>query len=953
MTHRKLDGSGISVRAGQDSHTLGQIILATNQVDAVSAQEVVHRLQTLGFSPLIANLKGIRRRHQPDYLLDLSHQLTTAESREAEVTFVGAGAFGTIAWRAAAAHGRARAVAWNATFGPADWNLPSLDKPSLLFVDKRASWRRRMVNQLAYWSLKHNSLVDLFTPFGEDEESGINVLAAWLRGDIAQTERMAQPNRLANHLVAGTMALAMSVLPPVMITSQSAVAATDSYVVESAQESSSIFDDGITISAQAVAGDGYQTTRSARAQVALAPRSVQAATTFATSFDDGIVVSADEVKGDDFHIAATGSQRLIDSIGLEWFVNTDITFSTSSSASGAASEASFTSANPVTTLSGGTTSTTLNDAFDGYNSICISLTGAMGPCETGDPDYTLYNQNGPASLECSDRQVVFPPQVMGDLVVSRKVYVPDNDSFARWMNIITNTAASPISLTLATATNMGSDSNTIITNSSSGDTSIELTDTWVATMQNFSGVTSSDPRLGHILQGENAPVPLANINFVNGDDNPYWAYQFELQPGQTFVFLNFATGQNSIAAAESKAAELATLTENARQCMTPTELSQLVNFALTDAGIQKSASPSPALVGQPLTYTIEVSNTTAFTSSNVVITDDLPASVTLSSASVITESGGTPVDCTGSPLSCSIGELAANSTATATIVVIPQAAGIITNTATVASTGDSDPFNNSASAVVQVNLVDVAIDKEVAESSTVVGAPITYTLSAINTGTAAADNVSVTDILPPALVYVSDTPSQGSYNSGTGIWTVGSLGIGAGATLTLVARANALPNAPVVNTATISATGDLTTTNNSASVTSIVQEVPVTGLEVSKRANTIQAQIGDTIIYTYQITNTGNMTLTTISAEDDLLGPVTGLAGTLLPGDTRGTSLTYVAQAADVGTLVNTVVVTGTDTANTVVIDSATVSVAVSEPTNLPEAPQQPDSRLFIPTIKP
>src|ERR1700759_4023004 len=39
---------------------------------------------------------------------------------------------------------------------------------------------------------------------------------------------------------------------------------------------------------------------------------------------------------------ATGSVSLIDSAGLEYFINTNITFSTSSSASAAASEASYT-----------------------------------------------------------------------------------------------------------------------------------------------------------------------------------------------------------------------------------------------------------------------------------------------------------------------------------------------------------------------------------------------------------------------------------------------------------------------------------------------------------------------------------------------------------------------------------------------------------------------------------
>src|ERR1700726_819572 len=113
---------------------------------------------------------------------------------------------------------------------------------------------------------------------------------------------------------------------------------------------------------------------------------------------------------------ATGSQSLIDSSGLKYFINTDITFSTSSSASGAASEASYTAAVAATTSPGGTMSSTLNDAFDGYEAMCVSLTGATGPCSTGSASYTMYNKNGPATTECLgstsgvNRQVVFPVQ---------------------------------------------------------------------------------------------------------------------------------------------------------------------------------------------------------------------------------------------------------------------------------------------------------------------------------------------------------------------------------------------------------------------------------------------------------------------------------------------------------------------------------------------------------------
>jgi IPTL-CTERM motif len=309
---------------------------------------------------------------------------------------------------------------------------------------------------------------------------------------------------------------------------------------------------------------------------------------------------------------ATGSQALIDSSGLKYFINTNITFSTSNSASGAMSEASYTAAVAATTLNGGTTSSTLNDAFDGYGAICIGQVGNTGPCpeeEGGDrgakaharaalptkggtPAYTIYNQNGAATTECDGRQIVLPtqtiPVVGGSIQVSRKVFVPANDSFGRWLNIVTNPGATPVSFNLIVGHNLGSDSNTKIVTSSNGNNTAETSDTWINSFQNYSGTTSSDVRLGHVLQGPGAINPVTFINFVDGDDEPYWDYALTLAPGETRIIANFVAGQPSNAAAAAKAAQLVGLPTNATQCLTPAERTAITNFGAV-------AQPVPTL----------------------------------------------------------------------------------------------------------------------------------------------------------------------------------------------------------------------------------------------------------------------------------------------------------------------------------------------------------------------
>ncbi len=316
-------------------------------------------------------------------------------------------------------------------------------------------------------------------------------------------------------------------------------------------------------------------------------------------------------------IFATGSITLTDSGGLKYFINSNITFTTSSSASGAMSEASYTHSVAATTSAGGTTMEKLNDAFDGYNSLCLSLTGATGPCRTGDPNYIIYNKNGIANTECEGRQVMFNTQSIDTgkttLAVSRKVFVPINDEFARWLDIVTNTGSASQTFTLLTSNNLGSDANTKVDGSSDGDNVADLTDTWVETFQNYSGKTSTDPRLGHVLQGVGAAVPLTNIHFADGDDNPFWAYSLTLAPGQRAIIMNFVTGQPSRAAARAKAAELATLPPNALQCLTSTEAAEIANFMV-------QAPPVPIHVAPAVNRHGLVALTVAFLLTGVVLT---------------------------------------------------------------------------------------------------------------------------------------------------------------------------------------------------------------------------------------------------------------------------------------------------------------------------------------------
>jgi len=99
--------------------------------------------------------------------------------------------------------------------------------------------------------------------------------------------------------------------------------------------------------------------------------------------------------------------------------------------------------------------------------------------------------------------------------------------------------------------------------------------------------------------------------------------------------------------------------------------------------------------------------------------------------------------------------------------------------------------------------LDLGIIKTVDESTPAMGETIDYTIVVTNYGPGQATGVEVTDDLwDTAVTYDSHVASQGSYDDTTGVWTVGSLTVGASASLTLSASVAA--ETEFINTATVS-----------------------------------------------------------------------------------------------------------------------------------------------------
>ncbi len=128
--------------------------------------------------------------------------------------------------------------------------------------------------------------------------------------------------------------------------------------------------------------------------------------------------------------------------------------------------------------------------------------------------------------------------------------------------------------------------------------------------------------------------------------------------------------------------------------------------------------------------------------------------------------------------------------------------------------------------------------------------------------------------------------------------------------------------------------------------TPIPTEVFTASLAATMQASTALAKIGEIITYTYQITNTGNISLS-VDASDDKLGKITlvtlpgetdqELASQIKPGESRlGFNHFQVGYCDPPGLLVSTLTVLGTTPQGLITTAELTTSVFISNPVLAP-----------------
>ncbi|MEZ5908176.1 MAG: tandem-95 repeat protein [Hyphomicrobiaceae bacterium] len=217
----------------------------------------------------------------------------------------------------------------------------------------------------------------------------------------------------------------------------------------------------------------------------------------------------------------------------------------------------------------GSISNGTSDAFDG--GLNFAINGASFPSVT-------------QTTELDGRQVVMSGAV-GVFSVTRKVYVPGDQGWARFLETITNTSGSEQTFTLSIQSNSGNDGSFNIIGTSSGDTTFTTADTWIA---NDDTPNAGDPAVLH-LYGDGTLAPTAA---TTSSDNITYTHTLTLQPGETLSFLHFASQQGDLAGLQAVIPGLDTLSPEALAGLTFQERSDIVNFT-------GAADPQPPVIVSP------------------------------------------------------------------------------------------------------------------------------------------------------------------------------------------------------------------------------------------------------------------------------------------------------------------------------------------------------------------
>ncbi len=307
------------------------------------------------------------------------------------------------------------------------------------------------------------------------------------------------------------------------------------------------------------------------------------------------------------------------------------------------------------------------------------------------------------------------------------------------------------------------------------------------------------------------------------------------------------------------------------------QASVTIRIPSADLSLIKTVDRATPNVGETVRYTVVVTNSGPDTATGVVVTDPLPAGMTFET-SILTQGSYLPT--TGR---WDVGTIPFGATASLQVLARVDTQAPKTNTAQVTAADQADPNSTPGnnvpteddqdSVTITPQQVDVSLTKTVDIPRPIVGRNVIFTLRTENAGPNTATGIAIRDTLPDGLTFRAATPSAGSYDPGTGIWTVPSLAAGAAATLTVEATYDVAR--VLTNTAEVIALDqfDINSTpgnndpgeNDQDSVTL----VPATAdLSLIKTVDNAAPNLGQGVEFTLEVRNSGPDPATGVRVRD-------------------------------------------------------------------------------------
>ena len=304
-----------------------------------------------------------------------------------------------------------------------------------------------------------------------------------------------------------------------------------------------------------------------------------------------------------------------------------------------------------------------------------------------------------------------------------------------------------------------------------------------------------------------------------------------------------------------------------------------------DVAVFKTASTSPAVPGQPFGYVVTVTNAGPSDAQGVTLIDAVTAALRNPEFSV--DSGVTYLPWTGL---YTLGALAAGASRTILLRgdLTPSSNGEILNTAVVGSeTPDPNPDNNTSTDRTPIRpSADLSVIKRASPDPVPAGGRLTYTLLIANAGPSAAENVTLSDLLPAGLEDAEISVNGGaSWAPFSGSYPVGNLAAGGAVRLLIRAAVSSSVAGSLTNTAVVgSDTPDPNPEDNTSTVVTPV--VPSADLSVVKTAAPNPVRPGEVLTYRLTVSNAGPSEARNVIVRDQVPSSLAGAEYSLDEGAT-------------------------------------------------------------------